>query len=247
MRRSWSERDTAHRRGSTRSHRWVGTCSLWSVCREPARCPPSPPPPNRIRFSGYEWRVREFRSNRAGTNEYHIDNVRVADDGALHLSVVERGETWTSAEVALTRTLGYGTYAFVVRDLSQLDPAAMLTMFTYDDKGPGETFREMNIQVKRPSEAGPVEGQSIVQPNYLAGNISRYAVPSGTVTHWFRWEPGRVVFARESRRSTGIAGAARDARIHDRRADDRSGARDPQLLLRAQVGDAAQTQCGSGR
>jgi hypothetical protein len=156
--------------------------------------PSSPPAPNRVRFSGYEWQVREFRSNRAGANEYHPGNVRVADDGALHLSLINRGGTWTSAEVSLTRTLGYGAYAFVIRDLSQLDPAAMLSLFTYDDKGPGETYREMNIQLQRASESRPVEGQSIVQPNYLAGNISRYPVPSGTVTHWFRWEPGRVVF-----------------------------------------------------
>jgi hypothetical protein len=151
------------------------------------------PQPATIRFSGYEWRVRRILSKRAGPNEYDARNVRVADDGALHLSLVDRGG-WTSAEVSLTRTLGYGTYAFVVRDLSALDPAALLTLFTYDDEGPGETFREMNIQLQRVSPDGPIEGQSIVQPNYIAGNISRYAVPSGTVTHWFRWEPGRVVF-----------------------------------------------------
>jgi hypothetical protein len=150
--------------------------------------------PVALRFSGYTWHVRQIPSERGGRNQYDARNVRVAADGALHLSLVNREGLWTSAEVSLTRTLGYGTYAFVVRDLSALDPAAMLTLYTYDEKGPTDTFREMNIQVQRASPGKPAEGQAIVQPNYLAGNIRRYAVPAGTATHWFRWEPGRVVF-----------------------------------------------------
>jgi hypothetical protein len=173
---------------------------------------PPPLPPNRLRFSGYDWRVREFRSNRNGTNEYTTANVRVDDDGALHLSLVNRDGNWTSAEVSLTRTLGYGTYAFVVRDLSPLDPAAMLSLFTYDAKGPGETFREMNVQLQRSSDGGRIEGQSIVQPNYLAGNIGRYVVPPGTVTHWFRWEPGRVVFGANKGARPQLQLAAYDTR-----------------------------------
>lgn len=154
---------------------------------------PSPQPPV-VRFSGYDWQVRQIPSERGGSNHYDARNARVAEDGALHLSLEERDGTWTSAEVSLTRTLGYGTYAFVVRDLSALDPAAMLTFYTYDDAGSVETFREMDIQLQRTSSSRPVEGQAIVQPNYVAGNITRYVVPSGIVTHWFRWEPGRAVF-----------------------------------------------------
>lgn len=156
--------------------------------------PPSVSNPVALRFSGYTWHVRQVPSERGGRNLYDPRNVRVADDGALHLSLVNRDGTWTSAEVSLARTLGYGTYAFVVRDLSALDAAAMLTLYTYDEAGPTDTFREMNIQVQRPAPGKPAEAQAIVQPNYLAGNIRRYAVPAGTVTHWFHWEPGRVVF-----------------------------------------------------
>lgn len=156
--------------------------------------PPAVAHPVSLRFSGYTWHVRQVPSERGGRNLYDARNVRVSDDGALHLSLINRDGTWTSAEVSLARTLGYGTYAFVVRDLSALDAAAMLTLYTYDEAGPTDTFREMNIQVQRPSPGQPAEGQAIVQPNYLAGNIRRYAVPAGTATHWFRWEPGRVVF-----------------------------------------------------
>src|SRR6185295_14364970 len=76
-------------------------------------------PSRTVDFSGYRWDVRQRISERGGgVNEYAADNVRVTDDGALHLSLSNRNGTWTSAEVVLTRTLGYGTYAFVARDVS---------------------------------------------------------------------------------------------------------------------------------
>jgi hypothetical protein len=36
---------------------------------------------------------------------------------------------WRCAEVNLARSLGYGTYRFVVRESSFLEPAAVLSMF----------------------------------------------------------------------------------------------------------------------
>jgi hypothetical protein len=116
-------------------------------------------------------------------------------DDALHLSLTERDGIWTSSEVRLTRALGYGTYAFSVRDTAQLDPAALLTFYTYDESGPAENFREMATMIRRPDVRGTLGGQYVLQPNYIAANVARFVVPSGTVTHSLRWEPGRVVFA----------------------------------------------------
>jgi hypothetical protein len=153
------------------------------------------PRSRRVSFGGYEWTVRQDPSDRGGFNEYAPENVRVADDGALHLQVARRGGVWTSSEVVLTRTLGYGTYVFSVRDTGLLDPAALLTFYTYDTDGPAENFREMAIAIGRPQGRARPGGQYILQPNYVAANVARFVVPPGAVTHSLRWEPGRVVFA----------------------------------------------------
>jgi hypothetical protein len=153
----------------------------------------SAPATSTIAFGGYEWNVRQRPSERGGFNQY-ADNARTDADGALHLTLTRKGDTWTSAEVVMTRSLGYGTYAFVIRDLTGLDPAAMLTLFTYDESGPPDSYREMDIQIQRPDPQSPVAGQYVLQPYYVAANLARFAVPSGPSTYSFRWEAGRVVF-----------------------------------------------------
>src|SRR4029434_6623369 len=90
-----------------------------------------PPPPKTLTFSGYEWDIRQGPDERFGSNDYDARNASVDDDGHLHLILTERDGRWTSAEVRLIRSLGYGTYSFDVRDTSQLDPAAAFSMFTW--------------------------------------------------------------------------------------------------------------------
>jgi hypothetical protein len=147
-----------------------------------------------IDFSGYQWSVRQRPSERGGFNQYAAENARIDADGALHLTVAKKGDTWTNAEVVLTRPLGYGTYACVVRDVTGLDPAAMLTFFTYDESGPADSYREMDVQIQRPDPQSPAGGQYVLQPYYVPANVARFAVPSGPATYSFRWESGRVVF-----------------------------------------------------
>jgi len=107
----------------------------------------------------------------------------------------------------LTRTLGYGTYTFVVRSETDLDPAALLTFFTYDESGPADTFRAMEIQIQRPSPRAAVAGQYSLQPYYVAANVARFDVPGGALTHTLRWEPGRAVFITASGRRPLLRGS----------------------------------------
>ena len=134
---------------------------------------PAPP----LQFSGYEWQVRQVKSDRGGPNEYSNANVRVEADGALRLTLARRDGAWMSAGVCLSRPLGYGTYVFIVRDMAGVDPAARLTLFTYDEKARAEQFREMNIDLWAGGEPGAWGGQFVLQPNYQAGNLSRFSVP----------------------------------------------------------------------
>jgi hypothetical protein len=147
-----------------------------------------------LQFSGYEWEVRQHGSDRGGANEYHAANASVDASGALRLKLVQRDRQWTSAEVCLTRPLGYGTYVFVVRDMTAVDPAARLALFTFDEDGRAEHFREMNIDLWRDNQPGAMAGQFVLQPNYLPGNLHRFSLPGGRVSHTIRWEPGVVAF-----------------------------------------------------
>lgn len=151
---------------------------------------PAPP----LQFSGYDWDVRRYKSDRGGPNEYNGANVVVDADGALHLKLVQRDKEWTSAGVCLTRQLGYGTYVFIVRDMADVDPAARLALFTFDKNGRAVHFREMNIDLWHASEPGTWGGQFVVQPNYLPGNLYRFSLPRGQVSHTMRWETGVVAF-----------------------------------------------------
>jgi hypothetical protein len=159
------------------------------------------PPPKTITFSGHEWLVRQLPNDRHGMNDYDARNVWVDDAGHLHLLLSERDGRWTSADVRLTRSLGYGTYSFDVRDTSQLDPAAAFSMYTYDPLGADQNFRELTIDVSRWGEPGNMNGQFVVQPETVPANVFRLEIPAGLVTLSFRWEPGRVSF--QTLRRTG--------------------------------------------
>ena len=103
-----------------------------------------------LSFSGYDWRIRNAPSDRGGTmNDYDPANAWTDGNGWLHLRITKRSGKWVCAEVSLTRTLGYGTYSFVVRDTSQLEPAGVFGMFTWDYAGDDQNHREMSIEITR--------------------------------------------------------------------------------------------------
>jgi hypothetical protein len=151
-------------------------------------------PRRTIAFSGYEWDVRQVSSDRGGANQYDAGNVWVDDKGHLHLKLTQRDGRWTSAEVTLTRSLGYGTYLFVVSDVSQLEPSATLSMLTWDDEAVQQNHRELDIEISRWGNAASLNAQYVVQPYYVAANVVRFDAPAGRLTHSWRWEPGRAAF-----------------------------------------------------
>ena len=155
--------------------------------------------PKTVRFSGYEWEVRESASNRSGTsNLYDAANVRMDSQGSLHLRLRKKDNEWTSAEVSLSRSLGYGSYRFVVGDISDLEPAAVFSIFTWDNTGPP---REMDIEISRWGSRSGKNAQYLIQPYYVPANSVRFNAPPGVLTHTLDWQPGRVSF--ETLRGSG--------------------------------------------
>jgi len=153
-----------------------------------------PPPPKSLTFSGYDWHIVQTRIDRHGPNDCDARNAWVDADGHLHLLLAQREGRWTSAALTLDRPLGYGTYAFTVRDTSNLDPAAAFSMYTWDDRAE-QTHRELNISISSWGNPRNKNAQYVLQFEDVADNVFRYDAPAGRLTHTFRWEPGRASFA----------------------------------------------------
>jgi hypothetical protein len=148
-----------------------------------------------LHFSGYDWVVRAAGSDRGGEpNDYDPANAWVDSKGYLHLQMTMRDGRWSCANVRLTRSLGYGTYRFVVQDSAHLEPSAVLGMFTWDEDRADETRSELDIELSRWGNPGNRNAQYVVQPYYVPENISRFLAPAGVLTHTLDWQPGVARF-----------------------------------------------------
>ncbi len=165
---------------------------------------PIDPDEKQLPFSGYQWRTRYIPNLSGGSNNYYSSqNVSVDRAGKLHLQLTGAPGHWISAEVMLQHSLGYGSYRFVVRDISHLEPAAVLSLSLVDDKSP---LRQMDIELSQWGESDSENAQFVIQPYYVAANTARFNAPSGPVTFMIEWSPGRAVF-----KALRGAGAGRNA------------------------------------
>jgi len=153
-------------------------------------------PTKAVHFSGYDWKVRTIASDRGGLNNlYDGDNVWTDERGAMHLRIKKRDGRWSCSEVFLTRSLGYGTYIAVMRDISHLEPAVVLSMTTFDDWAGEQHYREMDMEISRWGDAASKSNaQYGIQPFYVPGNVAPFAAPAGPLTHSMQWESGRASF-----------------------------------------------------
>src|SRR5215469_4307847 len=153
-------------------------------------------PTKPLQFSGYQWQVRTIASDWGGLNNlYDADNVWTDASGALHLRIKKKEGRWSCADLALTQSLGYGTYTIVVRDTTHVEPAAVLNMSTFDEDAGDQHYREMDVEMGRMGEAtNKNNAQYVIQPFYVPGNVAPFKAPPGTVSHSMHWESGHVSF-----------------------------------------------------
>jgi hypothetical protein len=146
----------------------------------------------KLAFSGYDWTVRDTPGSPGGSrNTYAAANAWVDSRGFMHLRIAADQAGSTSAEVDLSRSLGYGSYRFVVSDTSSFEPPVVLSISTWDD---ANAYQEMNIEISRWGEPAGKNAQYVVQPYYIPANVVRFLSPAGRLTYSFDWEPGRVAF-----------------------------------------------------
>jgi len=148
-----------------------------------------------LHFSGYDWTVRMMAGDRGGRpNVYDPANAWVDESGYLHLRMAPRDGVWTCAEVSLTRSLGYGSYSFVVQDVGHLEPSDALSLYTADDFRLDNVRSELDIEMSRWGIAVAKNAQYVVQPFYVPENLYRFIAPGGVLTSVIDWEPGKASF-----------------------------------------------------
>jgi hypothetical protein len=187
----------------------VVTVSIVKGSGEPQLAPVKP-----LRWSGYDWDVRTISADRGGLNNlYGADNAWTDASGALHMRITKKGDRWSCAELEMTHSLGYGTYIITVRDTTQLEPAAVLSLNTFDDWGGDQHYRELDIEFGRWGEAASKnDAQYGIQPFYVPGNVAPFVLPKGTFTHSMHWESGRASF--KTVRGSSMQPGARVAAEH---------------------------------
>jgi hypothetical protein len=157
---------------------------------------PALPSSKILNFGGYEWTTSTGPIFHAGSrNCFDPANVWTDERGALHLRISGRPGRWTSAELKLTRSLGYGTYRFRVRDVSHLEPSAVLSLITWDGVGTESNRRELDVELGSWGYLNNDNVHYVVQPYYVPANFVTFRAPSGAYIHSFRWEPGQVTFS----------------------------------------------------
>jgi len=159
------------------------------------QAPATPVSAKVIHFSGYDWTVLDAENDRGGViNPYDPANAWTDQKGYLHLRMALRDGRLTCAQVNLTRSLGYGTYRFVVQNVDQLGPSVLLGMYTRDIGGTTEGPNELDIEVSRRGNPVGMNAQYVIQPSALPQNVFRFTAPGGVLTHSFRWGPGIASF-----------------------------------------------------
>jgi hypothetical protein len=157
---------------------------------------PELPSPKTLNFSGYEWTTSAGPIFHAGSRNYFDPaNVWTDEKGALHLHISGSPGKWSAAELKLTRSLGYGTYRFQVRDVSHLEPSALLTLIAWDGFGTESNRRELDVEIGRWGYVDNDNVHYVVQPYYIPANFVTFRTPPGVYTYSFRWEPGQVTFS----------------------------------------------------
>jgi len=154
-----------------------------------------------LEFSGFTWRVKASEIPVGpGPNLFSNDedDVWVDGRGRLHLRIARRGDAWYCTEVITERPLGHGTYTFTLASrVDELDPNAVLGLFTWDDDAPEFNYREIDIEFSSWGAEGGDNSQYVVQPWQNPDNIHRFEtrLRGEHSTHAFTWGSDRVLFS----------------------------------------------------
>lgn len=157
-----------------------------------------------IKFSGYEWEIRNNDVLEGPGPNYFSDsfsNVWVDSLGRLHMKLTSRDGKWYGAEVINKQTLGYGKYTFYIEaQLEQLDSNVVLGLFTYDTESSDaykKAYREIDIEFAKWGNEYYPNTQYTIWSSETNKNSHTFnsLMPDGTwSTHSFNWQPKQIAF-----------------------------------------------------
>jgi hypothetical protein len=158
------------------------------------------PGPRQIEFAGHLWTVKASETPVGPGPNYFSDrpeDVWVDAAGRLHLRIVQRDGRWYCTEVVTGRPFGYGNYVFRVAPLArELNPNAVVGLFTWDNAAAQYNFRELDVEFSRWGDPANDNAQYVVQPWDHPGNVFRFNLDllAESTTHCFDWHADRVTF-----------------------------------------------------
>lgn len=151
--------------------------------------------PKRLEFSGYTWNVRNTSSDRGGiSNTFNPANAWIDGTGHLHLRISKTPNGWECAEVMLPHGLGYGTYSFVVDEITPLEPASVLALYTWDTAAVSQNNREMDVEISPWGYPLNKDVQFVIQPFFVPANLVRFRVPHRALEYSIHWRSGLAEF-----------------------------------------------------
>jgi len=173
----------------------AGLLTLTSLTAAPLRAEAATAPT--VSFAGRTWTVKTSTGAVGpGPNVFLASNVTVDGSGYLRLAIKKVNKKWTTSEVVLNESLGYGTYAWTLgSDVSAIDAQAVLGLFTWNDD-PAYNHREIDFEAARwGNRSATTNAQWVVQPYDTTGNLRRFSIGSTVPTVVrFTWAPGSVRF-----------------------------------------------------
>ncbi|MBI3415073.1 MAG: glycoside hydrolase family 16 protein [Verrucomicrobia bacterium] len=153
-----------------------------------------------ITFAGRAWGIKDTGACIWGPGPNHFSgrNVRVDNQGKLHLLISNTNGVWYCPEIILKDSLGYGTYRFSIdSDVRDLPGPIVVGCFTYDDD-PAFSHREMDFEFSNGDVVGRnAPWQFVVQPYFASGQRFRYKAPtvSKSSAYSLTWLPATASFA----------------------------------------------------
>jgi len=152
-----------------------------------------------LSFSGRTWTIKTSSSPVGpGPNVFAQSNAFVDSSGYLRLRISKVNRRWTSGEVVLQQSLGYGTYEWELgSNVANLDPWAVLGLFTWNNDDASYFHREIDFEAARwGNSRDRTNAQWVVQPWDVTGNLRRFTIGSTVPTIVrFTWSASRVDFA----------------------------------------------------
>jgi hypothetical protein len=154
----------------------------------------------RLRFSGYDFVIKEARGMGPGPNDWAASQVSVDPKGRLHLRLSKKNGRWFAGEVSSVSRFGFGTYEMeFTGDIGSQDKNVVFGFFNYPGTELGPKYEtEIDIEFARwGRSAWKPLNFTVWPPDGKVENAHKtFSFKKGVrkSLHRFVWEREQIVF-----------------------------------------------------